>query len=305
MRLPAVESGLLQSGKLQTALLKDRLQFLVGEQHVYRPLGLFGLHLELPRDAGTYVDHLDLVPQGLLQEASHGNHVRHHPHQVANQLGVMALDQVDHRRAVRGDQRHVAVFHGLPVPLSDQLHAAGTLVHLGKAQPFQAGGELARRGVVEEGGEGAAQDGDDRISGGQKVFGDPDVVGDNLGVLRAGAQAVAAPYAALEDDFGVAFLDLDGLDRTASDTGVAFAALISQGDDRIHGTSAKLWLPVDHRPAQAWARDEGRFRGWGWGSGPSPRQEATPGPNYNEDDNRFAGSVQQLAQNETEQKKKP
>ena len=79
VRLPPVEGLLGKGGQVYAPVLEDRFQLAVGEEDVDGPLGLLGLHLELPGYARAYVDDLHMVAQRLLQTAPHGDHVRHHP----------------------------------------------------------------------------------------------------------------------------------------------------------------------------------------------------------------------------------
>ena len=149
----------------------------------------------------------------------------------------MPFHEVNDGGTVRRDERQGGVFDRIAVLPRDEFDAARPFVHLGEAELPQPRRKLPRRRVVEEGGKGAAKDSDNRVAGGKERLGHHDVVRDHLRVLGTVAQAVAAADAAVEHYLRVAFLDLDGLDGAASYAGVAFAALVRDGYDGVHGVS--------------------------------------------------------------------
>ena len=84
------------------------------------------------------------------------------------------------------------------------------------------------------GGERTAEDGDYFLRAIQQFFGKPDLVGYNFRLLWTVCKTVSAADTALEDDLGIALLDLYRLDRTASYAGIALAALFGHCCYRLH-----------------------------------------------------------------------
>ena len=75
----------------------------------------------------------------------------------------------------------------------------------------------------------APEDGYDRSTGSEQFFRDATLSVTIFAFWGQLAEAVAAADAPVEDDVGIALVDLDGLNRAASDTGVTFAAFLLKG----------------------------------------------------------------------------
>jgi hypothetical protein len=103
-----------------------------------------------------------------------------------------------------------------------------------KAKPPQAGHQLSRLDIVEEGRVRAAEN---CYRWGFRVEHAPalaNVIRKDFSLLRAALDAFAAADAAFGDDLGVVAVNTDRLDRAVADTGVALATVLLDGMYRTH-----------------------------------------------------------------------
>ena len=71
--------------------------------------------------------------------------------QILEQLRVVPFDQVDDRRAMGRDQGvWLVLLEGFAVTVPEQVDSGGPFVDFGKADPAQAGDQLAGAGVIEK-----------------------------------------------------------------------------------------------------------------------------------------------------------
>ena len=112
---------------------------------------------------------------------------------------------------------------------------------------------------MEKGRVRATEDGDRRIIGTEQMPTCANVVGNDLGFLRAALDALAATDAAVVDDLCIIAMDANRFDRTIADAGVTFSAVFLDGDDLAHG--APLTLGAEIVPFMARACQSGIMDG--------------------------------------------
>ena len=146
----------------------------------------------------------------------------------------MALDQIDNRRAMRGDQRPLGGAECVAVTAGNHVGAVSTLVDFAEAEAFQGCHQLARLQCVKKCRERTAEHSNDRSPGRQHLLCPDHAVYHHLGVLGA-AKAIAATNAAVIHDLCKAGINFDGLDRTAANAGIAATTTLFICNNRFHG----------------------------------------------------------------------
>ncbi len=231
----AVEVLLGQPRQVDAAFTEHGAELLVGQHQVDGAVDLVGVDLELSGDAGTDVDDFHLPGKVLLDKSADRHHRRDDADEVAQQLRIMALDQVDDRRTVAGEHRRIGIgADQLGITVANHFNARRTFVDLGKSELADPADKLSRADVTEKRGKGAAENSDDRDVAIEKLSRLVDAANNDLGLLRAELDANAAADAALVNDFRPVGFDLDRLDRTIAHAGVALAAVFADGFDRTH-----------------------------------------------------------------------